>query len=157
MTELESLDRTDYIILADLREMYSRVDPAPANLTERIKFALTVQALQAEVAELTSTELALTRGQPEPDETSTVTFSTEAMSIMLTLSASGASTARVDGWLTCGRADVELTVGDGKVLHAVADEGGRFVFDDVPPGQARLLVRGHDGSSRPVITPAFTI
>lgn len=50
---LEALDDRDQRILDEVRELYARWDPCPAGLNERIKFALTVQALNAEVAELT--------------------------------------------------------------------------------------------------------
>ena len=47
-------DSTDEAVLRELRETAARLDPCPADLAERVKFALTVQALQAEVAQLTS-------------------------------------------------------------------------------------------------------
>lgn len=158
MPDNDILDARDERILAEVRELFSRLDPTPADLPERIKFALTVQALQAEIAELTSPQLALTRGMGEPDETATVTFSTEAVSIMLSMSAAGSGTGtRVDGWLTCGAAEIELTDSQGQVRRTRADEGGRFAFDAIPAGPTRLLVRDVSGLSRPIITRTFTI
>ena len=47
------LDESDVALLAALRALHAELDPVPAGLTDDVKFALTVQALHAEVAELT--------------------------------------------------------------------------------------------------------
>jgi hypothetical protein len=155
-TWLEPFDDTDAAVLRELREVVSRLDPCPADLTERIAFALTVQALQAEVAELTSQPELVSRGfANDPAEATTVTFSTESLSIMVTVTPEGRSRARLDGWLTCGAADVELDLGEGGSRAVAADEDGRFVLADLPRGGARLTVRPPGG--RPVITPQFTL
>lgn len=153
---MQPFDATDAAILRELREIQSRVDPCPAGLVDQITFALTVQALQAEVAELTSTAGLLTRARAEDaDEAVTVTFSTDSVSIMLTVSDAGAGRARIDGWLTCGSAELELSGPDGSTTAAVADPDGRFVIDQLPRGAARLLVRrDHE---RPVLTPTFVL
>ena len=72
----------------------------PAGLTEDIKFALTVQAMHAEVAELqrVGAESALARS--EYTQTQTLTFSAETLSVMVTLSPIDADEVRVDGWVT---------------------------------------------------------
>ena len=62
---MQPFDATDAAILRELREIQSRIDPCPAGLAEQITFALTVQALQAEVAELTSAAGVLTRAAVE--------------------------------------------------------------------------------------------
>lgn len=157
-TWLEPLDEVDASIMRELREVASRLDPYPADLTERITFALTVQALQAEVAELiTQPELVSRSGPEDPTEASTVTFSTDNLSIMITIAqrGSGHALARLDGWLTCGTADVELDPADGEKVTVTSDRAGRFVLVDVPHGAARLIVSPREG--RPVITPQFTI
>ncbi|GAA5160758.1 hypothetical protein [Ornithinimicrobium tianjinense] len=156
-TELEPFDSTDEGILRDLREVASRLDPCPADLTERILFALTVQALQAEVAELTSqTELVSRSMAPDPTEASTVTFSAEHLSIMVTVVREDARHTRIDGWLTCGSAEVEVDLSDGRVETVLADAEGRFVVTGLPQGSsARLTVRPEEG--RPVITPQFSL
>ena len=46
------LDGTDTLVLGAVRELFSRTDPMPSGLTDRIKFELTLAALHAEVAEL---------------------------------------------------------------------------------------------------------
>ena len=82
------------------RRCSARPIPLPAGLTEDIKFALTVQAMHAEVAELQrlGAESALARS--EYTRTQTMTFSAETLSVMVTLSPIDADEVRVDGWVT---------------------------------------------------------
>lgn len=155
-TALEPFDSTDEALLRELREIAARLDPAPADLTDRVLFALTVQALEAEVAELTSQAGLVSRSLPgDPTETTTVTFSTEGLSIMVTVTPVRGGRVRLDGWLTCGRAEVELDLAGTGTRTVAADEDGRFVLDDLPHGGARLLVRPPAGQA--VVTPQFTI
>ena len=46
------LDEADRRVLAAVRELFSRTDPMPSGLTDRLKFEITLAALNAEVAEL---------------------------------------------------------------------------------------------------------
>jgi len=73
----QPLDDLDRIILDTVAEFFRAADPVPAGLTEDIKFALTVQAMHAEVAELqrVGAESALARS--EYTQTQTLTFSAE--------------------------------------------------------------------------------
>lgn len=154
---LEPFDSTDELILRELREVAARLDPCPADLAERVTFALTVQALQAEVAELTSQAELVSRSfaTQEPAEATTVTYSTEGLSIMISVSHEGAGRARLDGWLTCGPAEVDLDMGGQGTRTVHADGAGRFVFTDLPPGTAHVLVRPAEG--RLVVTPQFAL
>lgn len=163
--ELGPLDEVDAGLLRELRETANRVDPIPAGFTDRVKFALTVQALHAEVAELTQGDLALTRGGDgalegdvdgdAADQTSTMTFSSDSVSIMVTVTPDGSGDlARVDGWLTCDTAEVELLRPTGP-SRTVSVTDGRFVIAEVRPGPAQLVVR--PASGRTVITPTFTL
>ena len=155
-TELAPFDEADAAILRELREVAGRLDPCPGDLGERVKFALTVRALEAEVAQLTAQPELVSRTAGEDlTEASTVTFSTDSLSIMVTIAPSTTGRSRVDGWLTCGQADVECRIATGEVLTVHADEDGRFVLPDVPRGGAQLIVR--TSNDRPVITPQFTV
>lgn len=150
-----ALDAADLSLLEELRETVDRVDPCPAGLGERVKFALTVQSLHAQVAELTRGEDALTRGvDDEPDRTATMTFSTDSVSIMVTVTEEDPDLTRIDGWLTCERAEVEL-VRPGGTEQRVSVSDGRFVLTGVPAGAARLVV--HPEDARPVVTPTFSL
>ena len=66
------LDESDVALLAALRALHAELDPVPAGLTDDVKFALTVQALHAEVAELTrlSADSALVRSVKWPRRSS---------------------------------------------------------------------------------------
>lgn len=155
-TALQPLDEVDEGILRELREVLGRLDPCPGDLADEVKFALTVKALQAEVAELTTEAGLVSRARDDVDEATTVTFSTDSLSIMITIAATGTGRARIDGWLTCGSAEVRLEGAEGEPLTTTADSDGRFVLTEVPRGAARLLVHPAEGG-RPVITPQFTI
>lgn len=148
-------DDTDAALMRSLREVVDRLDPTPAGMTDRVKFALTVQALHAEVAELTRGADALTRGDDdEPDQTMTMTFSTDTVSVMVTVTEEDPDMTRIDGWLTCEQADVAL-VRPGRPEQRVSVSDGRFVLTGVPAGSARLVV--YPADARTVVTPTFTL
>ena len=156
MLAAEPLDTADEAVLRELREVARRLDPCPAALTERVKFALAVKALHAEVAELTAQPELVSRAfGDEPAQATTVTFSTDSLSVMVSVVPTTSGRARVDGWLTCGHADVRLDTDDGHVVEVQSDADGRFVLEDVPRGGARLLVRNE--GMQPVITPTFAV
>ncbi|HBY24686.1 MAG TPA: hypothetical protein DEG88_15875, partial [Propionibacteriaceae bacterium] len=56
------LDGVDAAILDDVRGMWDDLDPVPAGLEERIRFALNIAAMEAELAELMTMSLAGVRG-----------------------------------------------------------------------------------------------
>ncbi len=145
----ELLDATDERILTHLATLYTRIDPVPADLLERIDFRLAVAELEADIAELTRGELVGVRGE----ETDSVTFTSGSLSLMVTTVVS-AHRARIDGWVTSPGAEVDA-VAEGVTRSVVADDDGRFSLDDVPRGHVHFVVR-RDGY-RPVITPSMEI
>ena len=169
----EPLDAVDLSILVGLEDLYTSVDPVPADLAMEIKFALTVQALHAEVAELQRSDVpelddALMRSD-EYAQTETMTFTCDQLSAMITVTVLDPRTVRLDGWLTTGGSSVEVQVrpvdGSGPTvsLHASADDDGRFTFAEVSRGMAQFVFRGAGDPSggattqRPVITPHVEI
>ncbi|MCW2525052.1 MAG: hypothetical protein JWO63_3387 [Frankiales bacterium] len=152
------LDDQDAAVLAGLAAVYDSLDPMPAGLVERLQFAVSLDALNAELAELqVAGELAGARGG-EVSEVKTLTFTSDALTTMVTISAAGPDRVRIDGWIAPAQeARVELR--QVAVSRTVtADSDGRFVFDDVPHGLSRFLVRVAVASSRPpVITPAVEL
>ncbi len=136
----QPLDDVDRTILHTVAEVFRAADPVPAGLTEDIKFALTVQAMHAEVAELqrVGAETALARS--EYTHTQTLTFSAEAISVMVTMSPIDADEVR----------------GESRTITADVDADGRFTIDPAPRGFVRFVFLP-EGDVRPVITPTVEI
>jgi len=153
------LDASDSAILTDLREVHTLLDPVPLTLAERMKYAMTVHMLEAEVAELTATPMALVRSDVG-ERVDNISFSGSSMSLMVSLSTE-ASGVRVDCWVTVPGALVEVHAtgnGRGDERSAVTDEQGRCDFTDLPAGPAHFIVWAHpERTSRPIITPTVTL
>ena len=82
----QPLDDLDRSILDTVAEVFRAANPIPAGLTEDIKFALTVQAMHAEVAELQRVGADSALARSEYTQTQTLTFSAETLSVMVTTS-----------------------------------------------------------------------
>jgi hypothetical protein len=161
---------SDESVFRRIRALFEAVDPAPPDLTERVRFAVALADLEAEAARLVeeaATEPALTRGTSE--ESRTITFDSSELTIMIRIDANADGTARVDGWLApaCAcRVEVSLT---GSTLTVEADADGRFAFPSVPRGTVRFVVRppaqqahaapdsSGNGRMKTVITPALVL
>jgi len=153
----QPLDDLDRSILDTVAEVFRAADPVPAGLTEAIKFALTVQAMHAEVAELQRgvAESALARS--EYTQTQTLTFSAETLSVMVTMSPIDADEVRVDGWVTGHDTPVRVELRAGtRTVGAEVDDDGRFTIDPAPRGLVRFVFLP-EGDVRPVITPTVEI
>lgn len=154
----EPIDDFDLKALATLRSIWQASDPVPSGLAERAKFAMSVAALEAEVAEITTmtAEAAGVRSTVY-DRASTVTFSSEQLSAMITIEVVDNGTARVSGWVTNGPTHVELRE-RSRTQETTTDDEGRFTFASVERGLAHLVMRRMDDEgARPVITPAIEI
>jgi hypothetical protein len=153
----EPLDEIDELILAGIADVLRAADPVPAGLADDIKFALTVQALHAEVAELqrVGAETALARS--EYTHTQTLTFSAETLSVMVTMSPIDADEVRVDGWVTGHDSPVRVEIRTAtRTISAEVDDDGRFTVDPAPRGLVRFVFLP-EGDVRPVITPTVEI
>jgi hypothetical protein len=161
--ERTGADMSDAEWLETLRLMWTEHDPVPADLADRVSVALATVDLDAELLELVEGLLS-TAGARGEDRTRTVTFSSETVSVMVTIDA-GPGGARLDGWIADGGGlRVELRTGQptGTVSRdVVTDEDGRFAFERVPAGVVRLVVHPTDGAAlllaRPVTTPGVEI
>lgn len=166
----EAIDEHDVVNLRSVRDLFAHADPVPSDLTERMKFAISVQALHAEVAELMDSALLVTRGRDaadaavEPTPTDSVTFTAASVSVMVSWGVSDTGgtggtdeRVRVDGWVTTPGAQVEAVTVDGS-RSATSDANGRFVLDDLPHGPIHFLVTDPaNQGDRPVITPTIQI
>jgi len=150
----QSLDETDFRLLDEIRELFQAADPMPADLPERIRFSLALRDLEVEVARLVEQEAVAARGQ---EQSRTITFDSDSMTIMIRIDANRDGTARVDGWLAPPqRREIEMkTAADS--LSVASDEQGRFAFARVPRGTAQLVVRPAEQEGRSVVTPALIL
>jgi hypothetical protein len=151
------IDEIDVAILNDLAGMWGRLDPVPAGLAERTKFALTMHSLEAELAELISAQPALTRLDDDLARAESVTFTSSRASILVTVEVTSATSVRVEGWVTPAGALVRAHSSLGEQT-TTADDTGRFAFDEVARGELRFAVwpEGVEGE-RPVVTPPIDV
>ncbi len=162
----DALDDIDFAILHEVRDLADLVDPVPTELVDKVKFALTVQALDAELAELMASPLVQVRSQ-DVALAQSITFTSSTLSLMISVSEERDGTIRLDGWVTQGGAQIELHVDPApfgilavppqRVVEAEAT--GRFVIDGLTHGRFVFVVRQHPErpSERPVVTPAMEL
>jgi hypothetical protein len=157
----ESLDEVDLELLDGIRDVFQAADPMPADLPERIRFALALRGLEIEVARLAAEERQPSLAARGAEESRTITFDSDSLTIMIKIDANLDGTVRVDGWLAPPQLrEIEMkTTADS--LTAASDEQGRFAFASVPRGTAQLVVRPEDsgpsGAGRSVVTPALIL
>jgi hypothetical protein len=157
------MDDIDGRILAGVRDLYEAADPMPGDLVERVRFALALEDLDVDVFRPfpePAPELATVAARGH-EESRTVTFDSESLTIMVSITATGDRAVRLDGWLAPpGNHRVELRTEHGPLM-TTADEQGRFALDDVPHGLAQLVVHPTDGQptslGRSVVTPSIVV
>jgi hypothetical protein len=157
----EPMDDLDFEILDGIRELFRQADPMPPGLPERVKFALTMQRLEAEVAQIVAEDEPRLTGVRGAEHSRTVTFDSDSLTIMIRIEQEKDGTLRIDGWLAPPqRREIELQV-TGPPQRAASDDQGRFVFAGVPHGAARLVVTAPadapDGTGRLVVTPQLVL
>jgi hypothetical protein len=156
----EPLDDTDLSVLDGIRDMFGVADPMPADLPERIRFRLALRDLEIEVARLADEQEVLA-GIRGAEQSRTITFDSDSLTIMIRIDANRDGTVRIDGWLAPPqRRELELKTA-AESLSVSCDDQGRFAFARVPRGTAQLMVRagepGSEGSGRSVVTPALIL
>lgn len=153
----EPIDDADLGILAQLRATLDAADPVPPDLADQVQFALTVQALRAEIAELEQlpSELAGARSV-DYTRVHTVTFTSESISVVITITPLDNETARVDGWVEGPAAEAELRA-RSRTATVPVDEEGRFAFARVERGPVTFVFRPLTADSKPVITPTMEV
>lgn len=153
------LDGDDQAILSRLAGIYALLDPPPADLDERVSFAIALEDADAEVARLGAWQMAGS-GARGTERIRTVTFDADSRAVMITVALRADGLVRIDGWLAPAAAlRVELRLLEPAPARiAIADTAGRFVFDGVPHGIAQLLVDAPADETAPrVVTPAFSL
>lgn len=149
------IDDEDVRVLRQLAGVYEQLDPVPTGLVDRIQFGITLDALHAEIAQLVRSP-ALAGVRADETAANTVTFTSESMTAMMTITPTSPELARVDGWVTPGGERlVDLRTPAGTV-RTRTDEDGRFVLDGVTRGLVQFTFRTPDGEHA-VVTPALEI
>lgn len=131
---------------AELRELFSHIDPVPPLLDDAARSAFTWRTVDAELAELMrdSAEAAdeeagmLVRGGSGPRQLS---FESPRLGIELEVTATGERSRRLEGQLlppASATVTVERPGEDG--VSVQADELGRFVLEGLRAGVVRLHV-----------------
>lgn len=152
----QPLDAADGLILGRLRRAFDARDPMPADLAERMKFVMTVAALEAEVARIVATPAAAVRSAAY-ERATTVTFAAERMTVMVTLEEGGSAGVTVAGWVAGPAVEVELRTTSGSRLVR-ADAEGRFAFDAVARGVVHFVLRDLEHpDTPPVVTPGVEL
>jgi hypothetical protein len=159
----------DESLLDAIRRLFEAADPMPADLPERIKFMFALRQLDAEVAWLVRAEAEAGLAVRGTEESRTITFDSDSLTIMIRIDANPGESVRVDGWLAPPQSRlVEMRTADASIA-VMADGAGRFVFPDVPRGTARVIVHAPEASVadaqddglpetvKSVITPALVL
>jgi hypothetical protein len=137
--------------------MWEEVDPAPADLVDRMVAAVAVEDLSREYALLTLVEGAMAAVRGDAD-TATLQFSDGTTSVLLHVSATESGARRIDGWVDAAALAIRMVQGE-REWSADPGEHGRFAFDEVTPGVARLrlVVKDATGELREFQTPQFEV
>lgn len=156
MTPPRTLPQDDDALLDTLRELWERRDPVPTGLVDRVQFAIWLEDLDSEVELLAlTTEVDVAAGSRSTETARTVTFSTDHLSILITVSDRPDGLRRVDGWVSPARSgEVVVRQLGGSTREAEVDADGRFALDHLTPGMVQLVLRS-DGSS--VATPPIEL
>jgi hypothetical protein len=150
---------SDAQLFADLRGMWEEVDPMPADLPDRVLFALDLEELDVdfELLRLVSSAQEDLSVRSAATEVNTITFSGPSVTVMVRVTEMPSQRRRLDGWIAPST-PVVVTVhhADGSA-EAVVDARGRFVVDDIPAGLTRMVLAPTEEGSSPFITPTVEI
>jgi hypothetical protein len=141
-------------VLERIRDLYEAIDPVPSALYTRVRFALDLDGVENELAKVCAgLEVAAVRG---PGQAQTITFECETLTIAVTITVADTDRYRLDGWIAPPAAlRVEMRSVESR-RQTSSDDGGRFVFEDVPAGEMQLAVLpASDGPVR-VVHPVVT-
>jgi hypothetical protein len=153
------IDEVDMEVLDRVARVHALLDPPPADLDERVRFAIALDSLDIEVARL-SEERLVGSGARGSDRTRTITFDCESRTVMVNVVDRADGLVRIDGWLAPPavlRLELRSVAGAGS-LTATSDDTGRFVFDGIAHGLAQLIVHPPDpGGGNKVVTPSLLL
>lgn len=152
-----ALDPVDAHLLEALRHIHEDLDPVPADLVDRVKFAMSVAALEAEVAEIVSSATLETVRGTDYDRADTVTFASDGLSVMVSIEHGPSTKVDIVGWVSEPDVEVELRE-RGRTRTTQVDADGRFTFAGVERGLVNFVLRRRsDAAAPPIITPAIEL
>lgn len=160
-TASEPLNASDDAVLAEIAAMLEVVDPVPAELVQNVQFALALDQVFDEVAQIVRTPvdaLATRSDLADATRTETLTFSSDRLTAMVTVSEVRRGHVRIDGWITpAGARTVDVRM-QGADVSVESDPDGRFVLDDLRAGFVQLVFHplGPDDGGL-VVTPLFKV
>ena len=158
------IDEVDVANLEAVRELYDQLDPMPTGLVDRVRFAVALEHMDAEVAKLVEAD-ALTGVRAAlgtAEEARTIIFESKTVTVMVSVSPAGGDMVRIDGWLTPEEPyRVEVRTPDTQ-FQTTADATGRFSVAELPRGVFRMVIRppnsnAGSNSSPVVITPSVVL
>lgn len=153
----EPLDAHDASILAAVKDLWSAADPPPTGMSDRIRFAMTVASLEADLARIVADEPIGAGVRTAYERTTSVTFESGSVSAMLDIDEVAPGRVDITGWLSVFPAEVVLHE-RRQTRTTRTDSTGRFVFSDVEPGLVHLVLHLIDRpGSRPIITPVIEL
>jgi hypothetical protein len=160
------LDDIDVAILAQVYDVFDRLDPPPETLIDQVSFALDLADLDVEVARLQDDAL-IGSGSRSGARTRTLTFEASAFSLLVSITALDEDNIRLDGWLSpagAGQVELRQAAADqagraaGSVIRqATPDEAGRFVFDNLSHGLIQIRIHPGTGADGGVVTPSIPL
>ena len=153
------MGKDDWTLTRRLRSMWEAADPVPDDLADRVLFGLQLEDLEFEVLRLEA--MLQPAGARGHESAKTVTFTSDSLSVMVTVSEAASGLRRLDGYIVPAAAlRVELRAAHG-CQHTDADHTGRFAFPAAPNGLLQLVFHPTDGAAvelaRPVVTPAIQL
>lgn len=147
-------------LMTDLKRMWEQADPMPADLPERVLFALDLEELDLDfellrLVDSAERDLSVRGGTATVN---TITFSGPSVTVMLRVSELSGSRRRLDGWLAW-TAPLRVTIHHAEgTYEPPVDERGRFVAGDIPAGMTRLVLTPADDEHATLcITPTVEI
>jgi len=130
--------------LADaLSQVFAAVDPVPDHVSAAARAAFTWRTIDAELAEFAFDSADQPLGVRGGDVNRQVTFRSPSVEIELMITEADARHL-VGQLIPPDVVGIELVSGDARAT-VDSDHLGRFTFDQLPSGPARLVVRGADG------------
>ena len=146
-------------VLAALRRTWEHVDPVPVGLVDDMVAAVASADLGRDYALLVLVEGDATTAVRGDADMLTMQFSDGTTSVLVHITPTECGAHRLDGWVDADAREVRLQ--HEGVEQRAASEGGRFFFDGVPPGIARLRVvlaaAPATGAGAELLTPRFEI